>query len=63
MGLWGKEKECAYEILKLPSCLFNDAVLAVKDDAHATQIADLGAADDEGVDVESAAGENAGDAR
>ena len=56
------EEECAYEILKLPSCLFDDAVLAVKDDAHATEIADLGAADDEGIDVKAAASENSGDA-
>ena len=55
--------QCANEILKLPSCLFDDAVLAIEDDAHATEIADLGAADDERVDVESATGENSGDAR
>ena len=50
--------QCAYEILKLPSCLFDDAVLAVKDDAHATEIADLRAADDEGVDVEPSTSQN-----
>jgi hypothetical protein len=35
--------------------LFDDAVLAAEYDTHATEVADLGAADDEGINVESSA--------
>lgn len=44
-----------HEILELSSGLFDDAILAAEYDTHATEVADLGAADDEGVDVEPSA--------
>ena len=47
--------ETPYEILELSSGLFDDAVLAAENDTHATEVADLGAADDEGINVESSA--------
>ena len=49
-------------VLQLAAGLLDDAVLACKDDGHAGEVDDLGAADDEGVDVEAAGGENAGHA-
>jgi hypothetical protein len=42
----------------LTTRLLHDAVLAASDDAHPTQVANLGAAYNERVDVEPAPGEN-----
>ena len=58
-----RKRKRTHQILELPARLLDDAVLAAEDDAHARQVADLGAADDERVDVKSATGENSGDAR
>ena len=53
----------AYQVLELPARLLHDAVLSADDDGHSAEVADLGAADDERVDVEPAAGEDPGHAR
>jgi hypothetical protein len=44
----------AYEVLKLTSRLLDNAVLPADHDTHPTQIADLGAAHYERVDIETA---------
>lgn len=46
-------------ILELSSRLLDDAVLAGEHDGHATQVLDLGVADDERVNVEAARGQDA----
>ena len=51
-----------HEIFELPPGLLDDAVLPVEDDAHPTEVAHFGRADDERVDVEASCGEDAGDA-
>ena len=51
------------QVLELPPRLFDDAVLAGEHDCHAGEVFDFGVADDEGVDVEAAGGEDTGDAR
>jgi hypothetical protein len=38
--------------------LFYDTILTTKDDAHTTQVAYLGAAYDQGIDVETSASKN-----
>ena len=58
----GRRKD-THEIFKLPPRLLDDAVLAAEDETYLTQIADLGPAYDQGVDVKPAPGEDAGDAR
>ena len=50
--------EETHQVFELPARLLDDAVLPAEDEAHAGEVADLGAADDERVDVESAACEN-----
>lgn len=50
------------EILELATGLLDDAVLPGKHDGHAGEVLYFGVADDEGVDVEAAGGENAGNA-
>jgi len=52
-----------YEVFELAARLLDDAVLPADDDAHPAQIADLGVAHDERVDVEAAAGEDSRYAR
>jgi hypothetical protein len=52
-----------YEVFELTTRLLHHAVLPADDDAHPTQIAYLGTAHDERVDVESAPGEDARHAR
>jgi hypothetical protein len=52
-----------YEVFELTAGLLDDAVLAADDDAHPTQITDLGATHDERVDVESAPREDPRHAR
>lgn len=47
----------------MPSGLFYYAVLATEDDTHATQVANLGPADDQRVNVETSASEDARYAR
>lgn len=51
------------QVLELAAGLLDDAVLAREDNGHAGEVLDLGAADDEGVNVEAAGGEDARDAR
>ena len=50
------------QILELSAGLLDDAVLASEHNGHAREVLDLGAANNEGVDVEAAGGKNAGDA-
>lgn len=52
-----------YEVFKLSARLLDDAVLAIENDAHPTEVAHLRRADHERVDVESSGCENPGDAR
>ena len=52
-----------YEVLELSPSLLNNTVLSTENHTHATEVADLGATHDKRVDVESATGENSGDAR
>lgn len=49
----------SYQILQLPACLFNDAVLPSQYDAHATEVLDFRGAHDERVNVEAAGCEDA----
>ena len=58
-----REERRTYEILELSPGLLDDGVLPAEHDAHATEVAYLGAADDEGVDVEPSACEDARYAR
>lgn len=51
-----REDEGTHQVLELSARLLDDAVLAAEDDAHAREVADLGAAHDERVDVEPTAG-------
>ncbi len=48
--------EETHQVFELPARLLDDAVLSAEDEAHAGEVADLGAAHDERVDVEPAAG-------
>ncbi len=52
-----------HQVLELPARLFNHSVLAAQDDTHATEVADLGGAHDEGVNVESPRCQNTRHAR
>lgn len=54
-------KELSDQVFQLPARLFHDSILAIDDDAHATQVANLGATDDEGINVEAATSESARD--
>ena len=58
----GEIRTKTHEIFELPPGLLNHAVLAVEDDAHPTEVANLGATYDERLDVEAPDGENARDA-
>ena len=48
-----------HQVFELSPCLLNYRILPTQNDAHATQVPDLCATDDEGVDVEAAASEDA----
>jgi hypothetical protein len=52
-----------YKVFKLSPSLFNNSILTAQNDTHATQVAYLGSADDQGVDIESPACENSRNAR
>ena len=47
-----------YKVLELSACLLDDTVLPTEDYTHAAEVAYLGTAHDERVDVESAPGED-----
>lgn len=49
-----------YEIFELSARLLDDAVLTTDDNRHATQVANFGAADDQGVDVKTPSSQDAG---
>ena len=51
-----------HQVFKLSPSLLYDRVLSAQNDAHATQVPDLRTANDQGVDVEAAASEDARDA-
>ena len=53
-----KHGGATHKVFELSPCLLHNTILATDDDAHPTEIADLGAADDEGVDVETSAGKD-----
>lgn len=48
-----------HQVLKLSPCLLNNSILSTQNDTHATQVPDLGAANDQRVNVEATASENA----
>jgi hypothetical protein len=52
-----------YEVFELATRLFDDTVLAADDDAHPTQVSDLGAAHDQRVNIEPSPGKNPRNAR
>lgn len=57
------ERRATHEILQLPSCLLNDTILSVKDDTHATQVADLRPAHHKRINIEPSSGQNPRHAR
>ena len=52
-----------HQVFKLSPSLLYDRILSAQNDAHATQVPDLRAANDQGVDVEPASSKNARHAR
>ena len=51
-----------HQVFKLSPSLLYDRILSAQNDAHATQVPDLRAANDQGVDVEATSSEDARDA-
>jgi hypothetical protein len=58
-----EEGGVTYEVFELATRLFDNTILTADDDAHPTQVSNLGAAHDQRVNVEPSPGKNPRNAR